>query len=623
MFLLLVVARAGLLFAADALQLVPGDVAGVVVFRNVTATSEKLTEFVRRIHPGYEGLDFSVVSEKTLGLAPGTIDTSKPIVVIVSKPEGLHNFLKRRGLNEKGASYPVIAFTPKQPAKLLKELRNRENRARRLEGPRGNYYLLMRDGIAFFSPKRKALRILRHVEPESSIAAAMGEDAMSICKQSDVFLHVPLARWREKISPYVWMVSSLIKLGITAQQEPAEQETTMAMVNWFVDGARGAVDQMETLTLALEFDGETFALAHRFTFERCGGFAEYISQVRRSGLDLWKPLPDRPFVVLGVFDWQCPPATSLICRLNRYFWNTEYARKTVSDRKCKELLASAESCYGGMKGTQFIVTPPPDETHPVQVYGGYAADDPAASFKQYCYIQKNSQKALAGLIPGGAGFTGDFKKRQHQGVEYLELEFKLDDVPEMMRRSMVGIYGEGARVQHAVAGKHEVVYSVAQPPWGVLDQIKAMKTGRNAGKNPVVRRIRRLLPAEAQAIVILDIRRLFGLVPHFTQAMNPGRSSELGESRRKAREAVRRRAQEGEAEKEASQVKPLRRAATASGALPSDRPGPLLGWSCLARDNTLDCRLVIEADDLLEAARLARSLADNSSESRAESEKTP
>ena len=208
LFLLLVAGRGGLLFAADALQMVPGDVAGVVVFRNVTATSEKLTEFVRRIHPDYGGFDFSVVSEKALGLEPDTIDTSKPIVVIVSKPEALLRFRQLSGRKKEGASYPVVAFTPKQPARLLKKLRNRQNRARRLEGPHGDYYLLMRNGVAFFSPKRKALRILRNVAPGSSIASTMGKEAMSICKESDVFLHMSMARMRENIGPYLWLASN-------------------------------------------------------------------------------------------------------------------------------------------------------------------------------------------------------------------------------------------------------------------------------------------------------------------------------------------------------------------------------------------------------------------------------
>lgn len=604
--MLLVLARVGLALAADPLQLVPGDIAGVVVFRDITATSEKLTEFVRRIRPGYDGFEFSIVSEKTLGLAPGTMDTSKPIMVIVSRPEGLHNFLTRRGLNGKGTPYPVIAFTPKEPAKLLKEMHGRENRPRRMEGPRGKYYLLMRDGIAFFSPKRKALRILRNVKPESSIAAAIGEDAMSICKQSDVFLHMPLARWREKMSPYVWMASNLIKLGITAQQDPAEQETTMALANWFVDGARDAIDQMRTVTLAMDFDGKTFALVHRFTFERSGGFAKYISQVRRSGLDLWKPLPDRPFVVLGVFDWQCPPKTSLLCRLNRYFWHTDYARKAVPAPKRKKLLACAESCYGGMKGTQFIVTSPPDGIHPIQVYGGYATDDPAGSFEDYCYIQENSQKALAALVPGGAGFTGGFKKRHSQGVDYLEMAFKLDDMPEQVRRSMEGIYGKDARIQHAVAGSHEVVYAIAQAPWGIVDQIKAIKTGRNAGKNPAVRRLRRLMQPEAQAIIILDIGRLFGLLPYMSQsgfrpAGGPASDENRGASGRDVRATAR----------------------LVKSGPETKRVGPLMGWSCLARGNALNCRLVIDADDLLEATKIAKSFAVHASKLRPEPKKTP
>ena len=586
-FLLLVVARGGLLFATDPLQLVPGDVAGIVVFRDVSATSAKLTRFVRRIHQHYEGFEFSAVSEKTLGLAADTIDTSRPIVVIVSKPEGLHNFLKRRGLDETGAQYPVVAFTPKQPAMLLKELRNRENRARRLEGPHGKYYLLMRDGVAFFSPQRKSLRILRGVGPETSVASTMGKEARSICEQSDVFVHIPLARWREKISPYVWMASGFIKLGIAAQQAPAEQEMTMAMADWFVDGARKAVDQMETLTLAMDFDGETFGLSHRFAFNRSGEYAEYIRQVRRSGFDLWKPLPDRPFVVLGILDWRCPPGSSLLSRLNTYFWNTDYARKAVPAQKRQKLLGCANACYGGMKGMQFIVTSPPKGNHPLQVYGGYATDDPAASFKQYCYIQENSQKALAALVPGGAAFTGDFKRRHHQEVDFLEFEFKLNQVPEAMRHSVVGVYGEGARVQHAVGGKYEVVYSVAQPPWGVLDQIEAIKTGRNVGKNPAVTRIRSRLPADAQAIVILDIGRLIGLLPHLAQTAPPAADDSRGATGR-----------EGQSKAELTK--------------PGPKPikvGPLLGWSCLAQDNALNCRLVIAADDLLEAANLVRSLA--------------
>ena len=54
-----------------------------------------------------------------------------------------------------------------------------------------------------------------------------------------------------------------------------------------------------------------------------------------------------------------------------------------------------------------------------------------------------------------------------------------------------------------------------------------------------------------------------------------------------------------------------------------EKVGPLLGWSCHARENVLNCRLVIETDDLLEAAKLARSLTANSPGSQVGSKKTP
>jgi len=602
---LLVLAPAGVLFATDALRQVPADVAGVIVFRQLSSTNKKLTAFVRRIDPDHPPFEFGVVKEKTLGLPPGTMDASKPVVVILTKPGELMSFLKRRGLGKQGGPYPVVAFSPKHPAKLLKKLHNRENRARRQEGPHGKYYLLMRDGVAFFSPRRKGLRILRGVRPEASLATTLDEGDQTILATSDVFVHLRLARLRDRINPFIWIFTNAMKMGIAAQQDPASVEPMQNVVNWMVNGLRSALDQMDSISLALQYDGKTFRLTHRHVFAPDGSVAAYLGQVRRGKQNLWKPLPDQPFVMAGVFDWQSPPESSVLCRLNRFFWNSDFARKSIPEGKRKKLLASAEACYGGMKGMQFMVTTPPGAFNPIQVFGGYAVDDAEDILDKYSYLQENAGKALAAFMPGGTSFGGEFKKCRRGGVKCFEMRFDVKGLPEQMRRQIINVYGEGARVQQAVADKHLLVYSIAQPPCGVSELVKAVRSGRNLGQNPAVRRILSRMPDDANAIVVLDVGRTLALLPHMAKGVEPeSLRSKLKESKRRSREAVR-RAHGGEADGKAPPVKPSRRTARPSGAVPSDKPGPLLGWSCCVRKDVLDCRLVMDADDVLRSIKLA------------------
>jgi len=571
-------AAAGPSIAADALRYVPSDVAGVLTLSNVGVSSRALVGFARRLNQDSRGFDLADF-EMAIGFQPGTLDLSQPIHIILSKPEELGAFLRGEDSDTGSGQCPLIAFVPKDPAAFMAKVGGRENRPRLQEGPFGSYHLLMRDGIAFVCEQSKWLHRVKRVAPERSLAASLPSECAAMDARGDIVLHLRMDRWRKKISPFVMLAGNLIKLSIASEQEPARREQIGALIGWLADGFSEALQQLDTITLSLAFDGKTFRIGHHLAFRRGAWFANYLGNVRRTGVDLFRGLPDQPFYMAGVFDWKCPPGKSFNCRFSRFFYGLDSVKGTIPRDLRTKLVDTAMECAAGLNGTQFMLTSPPGKMAPMQVLTGYAVDDAQAVFKSYRFIQENAAELMTSFIPGGAACSmGGFEEYRREGVRYVQLQLDAPGSPEPVGEQIAVVYGKGALLQQAILDDKQILFTVAQAPFGVVDLTRRLKAGPTLDKNEYVRRIRSRLAADANAIVLIDVGRLAAAVPLMAKMSITGR----------------RRGWD-------PQVKTVENAG---------RVGPLLAWTCRVRPTALDCQLVMDADDVLAMIRVLKPLVD-------------
>lgn len=569
-------AATGPLIAADALQFVPSDVAGVLTLRNVAASSIAFVDFARRLDADSPGFDLAEF-EMAIGFEPGTVDLSQPIHVVLSRPEELGAFLRSEPPDTGAEPYPLIAFIPKDPVAFLARVGGRENRPVAQAGPYGAYHLMMRDGIAFVCEQPKSLHRVKRVVPERSLAASLSRDIAAMNAQSDIALHLRMERWREKINPFVMLAGHLLRLSVAVEQEPARREQVSALVGWLADGFSEALEQLDTLTLSLAFDGETFRLAHHLGFRKGEWFADYLASVRRTGVDLFRGLPDQPFFMAGVFDWKCPPDGSFNCRFSQFLYGMDTVRASIPSELRAKLLETTVECTAGLNGTQFMLTSPPGKMQPMQVLTGYSVDDAKGVFKRYRFIQENSAELMAAFMPGGvASRMGGFKECRQDGITFVRLPLDIAASPADVGGPIAAVYGKGAELQQAILDDRQIVFSIAQAPHGVVELIRRLRNGDTLGKNERVHRIRSRLPADTNAIVLIDAGRLVTAVPLMAQMTLTGRRHGW-------------RPQVG-ASQDAEQA--------------AQRVGPLMAWGCRVRPTALDCQVVMDAEDVLETVRL-------------------
>lgn len=551
--------------ATDALKFVPADVTGVLSFRNIEECNKKLVSFAQQIDRDIKGLDVNEF-EMVLGFEPGNIDITKPIHVIIFRPEELGAFMTGDGIGATEQPFPMIAFTPSRTEEFMKKVREQENRAFLQQGPFGKYYLLMRDGVAFVANKRKPLRLVRRVEPVDSLATAFDEGLKSVYKRSDVVLHLPLARWRDKVNFYVMFLTNFMKLGITAQQTAEKLEQTQAVMDWFIGGIRDAINQMETATFALDFDGTTFRFDHYHTFAKDRWMSDYLRQVRRAEVDFCTSLPDQPFIVLGTFNWQCPPKASMTGRFTQYYFNTNFVRETMSSEKREKLSNCLMEYSGQVQGMEFMLTSPSDRPFPFQIIGSEIVRDAPLALEQFRYIMENSDETMTAFFAGGARFEDKLTDCRHDGVKYLEMSLDFEGMPEMQRKQMTIFHGAKARYQQAAVSKHHLVYTIAEPPQCVTDLMHVVKSGSNVGDNPLVQKICSRLSKDANVVFIADVGRVLDMVAKLVGMVV-----------------------------EPPEHKPNENASSR----------PMLGFSCRARDHAIHCRWAMDANDVLEVRRLA------------------
>jgi hypothetical protein len=556
----MILALCGTLWASDPAALIPADAAAVLALPHLERSAKKLETYLRKHDKGFSGLDLDEV-QRGFNLPDGAVDFSEPIFLVLTRPVRHETAF-------------VLVFTPADSDAFAERVSHRDDSIRRCSGPEGAYTLMMRQGTAIVGLKRKAVRLFRRLPPERSLSEALDDRQRAMLESGDVFVHIPLARLRAHFDPFIRLAAAGIRLGVAAQHDPETIAGAAEVADWLVGGILAVIDQMETATLALDFDGRTFRLAHHHTFTPSGSVAEYLGQVKRPGQAGWTTLPDRPFFLLGALDWQCPPEASVAMRTYRHLFRPDSALTDTPLPKRRQIIDAARACYGQTLGSNFMLASAGGKLLPFQIFGGYVMEDPEEGLRSLVFLQENADEVVSSFM--GGPFFGKFHRRTREGLEFYELQLDFQQINlTMHRQAALALYGRTARLQQAVAGSHQVVYSMGLPSTGVHDMVTALDTGRHVGKNPLVRRIVARLPDHPNAIVLADLGRCRSLLPAMMllRSTMPGRPRAVGEQ------------------------------GTTDYSAP---PGPMLGWACTLGPHFLTGHLAMDADDLIRAVRLLR-----------------
>jgi len=539
---------------ADILEMIPQDAVGLISFRSLNESNERFSQILKKIDPSFEGLPLADL-ESTLGFAPGTIDLSKRISVVLFHPDEIREFVTSPGLGAPGSGgYPVVAFTPRRAESFA----GLKNRVRARQGIWSKYYALSRDGTVFISDRRKPLRSLMRVRRGESLAARMNSHHREIYESDDAFLHFPAAAWRERLNPMLTMMGTMVKINFAAHQTASNSSDSRETLDWFIEGALDAIDQMDFLSISLRINSETVRLHHVHTFDRNRSVAEYLKDVTRSGDEPWRALPDKPFLALGYYDWQCPVEKSLTVHMLRKIHRLPYvpSKKWLSvpsDEESLRAIKATLECARDLKLADFAFTNPTGELLPFEIAASYTTDDALKMLELFVASQESSHETWSNFLAGGVGFSGTFKHARQNGLDVREMSFDDKTLPGHALKEIHDAYGPEARFQLAAGGKNHLLYSLAQPPAGVADLARSLKSGKSIADNPRVRRARALLPADANVVLILDMDRLMTASQNWVE----------------------------------------------HGVASAGRAKFLLGWSCRVSDNMLDCEFAADATELV------------------------
>jgi hypothetical protein len=486
----------GPLLAADALRLLPADVAGAVVFRDMKAATQKFNPFLKQLKCEHGGIELDELGE-FLGLSSGDWDPSSPVMIVLARPG-----FERESM--------IVAFKPAEGSGLLSELREHGRRIWKREGNGGESFLAMREGIAFSAMSAKSLRMIRHRPPEQSLGGALDDQEKRMLAESDAFIRLDLNRWREKLSPFVVIGLGMMKLSVAAQDQKGPE--TAAFMDWLAGGVRSFIDQMESTSVSLTFDRKTIRLNHHHRFTPGLSVANYLGTFRSENEDVLSLVPNRPFLLFATSNWRGPTGECLTASLMRHVMEMEPVASRIPEETRKRLNTELNACYDQIRGSAFMLSSTTDTALPLQMMGGYFVKDSASALKQLCYIQENANEAMSAVLPS-AHCMGKFKARRERDVDLMELQYKSEDLPSEVQSQVQKVYGQKVRYQQAADGPNRVVYTLAEPPASVVDLVKSLPEAR-VDKSPAVRRILDRLPEHPQLLVVVDLQRLLSAVPH-------------------------------------------------------------------------------------------------------------
>ncbi len=555
--------------AGSPLRSVPADVAGILATRNLDELNSKLHRLVDRLGMNWWSKECPLF-EVHLGFEADAWDTSKPVLMVL--PQSDLSKMWQADDGTEGIGF-VLGLTPRDLGVFTKKYRVRARYARAVETGEGAFYLTLHDNMVFVSSSRKAIRMVARVEESKSLDASLDARQRALYRESDLFVHIPLHHWHDKIGPYVSLVANILKLEMSAKQE-RQTGSSSEVVDWVIEEVRRAIGDMRTLTVALSLDGGMIQLDHDHTFCHGSAVAEHLSHVQRIGVDPWVALPDRPFVVAAGVDWRVPADTSFSVRVYKRLLGLAEVKADLPKAKRERMLKASASFAAQSYGSYFMLSVPEDRVFPSQVLGGYILKDAGKGLRQMRYLQENACEAMGAFMPGGRS-KAQFEKRKRSGFEYLQVAWDLDATNRDSDAELVAVYGSKVRLQQAVVAEHHLAYCLAEPPVGVWDMKKAVDQGPSITHNEQVRRMLKRLPQDANAKVVVDVGRsirwLFVLVNRVSgqrRGVSPPPDS--------------------------------------VGVKYESPPGPMIGWSGTARADAFGGRLLIEVDELPRILKLLK-----------------
>lgn len=567
---ILAAACAGRLLAADPMSYIPADACAVVVFPNIEKTLEHFTDFAKRVNPDSDGMDMEDF-EDALGLECGILDPEKPVAVIFPRPM----------FDMQSA---IVAFVPRDEDTIEALAGGRQGVAVQFDGLEGEGFAVSRDGCCFAAHTRKALRAIKAVERKSCFVESLDDRQRQMLKDGEIFVHIPLARWREeKITPTFSLLSGLLKLSIGSTEMPTDAETTSAIMDYFIEAARGLLDEMQSISMAVHLDDGVARLVHHQRFDPAGKASAYFRQAVYTNGDHFAVIPDQPFLFAMACCQKNQAGESLSTRIFRGLCNLPAIAAKIDEPIRKKLLETLKAADSETRGSFTVLGLNPEKGCPMTMLGGYAMANPAKGIEHFKYIHENAGPALAAVMPG-AGAPGTFKSVSRSGVDCLEIMLKDEPLRPEFREQLEFVYGKNAAFQLAAFDKTYVTYCMAEAPAGVGDFQKARQTGRTLDKNTHVRRIRSMLPAKAQTVVIANLGALLSFSMSVAPLQPPG----------------------------------LQQARTATGPLDPNtmRDGPMVGWALDYFPNACTGTLAVEADDVAKLIKLAKSMSRQQSETR-------
>lgn len=561
---------AGRLFAADPIKYIPSDACAVVIFPNIEKTLEHFTDFAKRINPDSDGMDMEDF-EDALGLECGILDPEKPVVVIFPRPMF-------------DIQSAIIAFVPRDENTIEELGGGREGVAVPFDGMEGDGFAVSRDGCCFAAHTRKALRVIKAVEKKSAFVESLDDRQRQMLKEGEILVHIPLARWREeKIAPAFSLLTGLLRLSIGSTEMPTDAETTSAIMDYFIEAARGLLDEMQSVSMAVYLNDGEARFVHHQRFDPAGKAAAYFRQAAYFEANHFAVIPDQPFLFAMACCQKNQTGESLSTRIFRGLCNVPAIAAKIDEPIRKKLLETLKAADADTRGSFTVLGLNPEKGCPMTMFGGYAMANPEKGIEHFKYIHENAGPALAAVMPG-AGAPGTFKAVNRGGVKCQEIMLKDEPLRGEFREQLEFVYGKNAAFQLAAFDQTYVTYCMAEAPAGVGDFQKARQTGHTLDKNPQVRRIRSMLPAKAHTVVIANL----GALLSFSMSVAPMPSHALQQAR--------------------SSTSPIDPG--------SMRDGPMVGWSLDYFPNACTGTFAVEAADVAKLIKLAKSMPKQQSETR-------
>jgi hypothetical protein len=551
-------------WAAHPLECIPASAPSVLVFRNLNEFSRNVNQYLTRYFPEAHRIEPRDL-EVAFDLPKGTIDYSKPVLLLGTQAEF------------EGKSL-ILGFSPKEGSGLRPKPDHPEGIVWSFETGECENFVLNRHGLAFVAGNRRPLRLLRAGSFRKNLFETLDPDQKKVLNESDVFVRLSMDRWRERINPWMTLMSGAISAGVAQNSRNGGNDTetteSTAFISWFSDGARSVLDQMRTVSAGLQFDGKILRITHVHNFMPGESTAQYLNQIRRNKIDFSRMISDKRFMMLLTCNWQSPGENSLSYRVSKMALGLEsVARRFDSDKRAKLLKASKE-LHDQTLGTFFVMGTQRNKPQFVQLLGGSVVRDAKQGLTQMKYFQENAADLVSVFMPGTSYANQQFTSCQCKGSnrKFFEVAFTSKGEDNQLASQLECMYGPKPVFQMAVADTTNLAWTVgsSENSDGICNYLASRPGEKCLSENARVAKLLGSMPADQNVVFLVDTDALFDTLPVFLHAALQKQGVQNADSRVKL----------------------------ASDVTSSKETGPLIGWCASLHKNGITGELLIDADQI-------------------------